>query len=154
MSRQSLVTFRLGGERYALRASSVDEIVPAASIGPLPHAPGVVAGVLVVRGELMPVFEVRPSLGLPVRPVGANDHFVVARTRGRRVVVVTEGAEDVVGVEEAALTAARVLSERGPLGAFVARLEDGTSALLDLDAFLSAAERLELDAALEKAASS
>jgi purine-binding chemotaxis protein CheW len=154
MRSEPLLTFSLARQRFALRASSVDTVVPAAAIGALPHAPGVVVGTLVVRGELLAVFDIRAALGLPIRPVRLADHFVVARMRSeaRRVVLVTEGVEDLRKVPASALVPSRDLVERGTLTAFIAKLEDGTCAIVDLDGFLSAAERDELDLALGRLA--
>lgn len=150
---ETLVTFRLSGQRFALKAAVVEEVVPSVLVGALPHAPGVVAGAVVVRGRLLPVFDVREALGLRKRPTELSDHFFVVVTARRRVVLVTEGASDVVRVSQDKLVTARSLTEKAPLGAHLAQLEDGTCAILEIDAFLSAAEHGELDLALEAASS-
>lgn len=147
-SRVALLRFRLGGEHFAIRAESAIEIVPSALVGSLPFVAGVVAGTLVVRGQLLPVFDVRGVLGLPARPLALDDHFVVAVAGGRTLVLVTEGVDDLVTMDEASLVPAHVLSERGAAGAHVAQLTDGTWAVLDLRAFLTAAESQDLDGAL------
>jgi purine-binding chemotaxis protein CheW len=152
-TRVGLLRFRLGGERFAIRAESVVEVVPSAAVAPLPFAAGVVAGALVVRGDLLPVFDVRGVLRLPERPVAVDDHFVVALAGGRTLALVTEGVEDLVTVGDETLVPAHLLSARGPAGANVAQLEDGTWAVLDLGAFLTAAEQQELDAVLGEATS-
>ena len=154
METVTLVTFRLGSERYALRSVDVEQVLPAARIGPLPHAPGVVAGTLVVAGEILPVFDVRAAIGVPKRPISVDDHFIVARTHARRVVLLTERADEVVRVSAADIVAARAFSERGTFGASVVRMESGLCAILDLDGFLTAAERDELDRLLGDAAAS
>ena len=50
------------------------------------------------------------------------------------------------------LVPARMLSERGSAGAKVAQLADGTWAVLDLGAFLDAAELHDLDVAIASTA--
>lgn len=148
----ALLRFRLGGERFAIRADSVVEVLPSAAVGSLPFPPGVVAGSLVVRGALLAVLDVRAALRLPERPLVLNDHFVVARTAGRTLVLVTEGVDDFFTASADSLVPARMLSERGPAGAKVAQLADGTWAVLDLGAFLDAAELQDLDVAIASTA--
>ena len=94
------------------------------------------------------------ALALTERPIAASDHYLVVTTGGRTYALVTEGVDDFASVEEAQLVPARMLSERGPAGAKVAQLSDGTWAVLDLEAFLSAAQQAELDAAVEAASTS
>ena len=150
-SRSALLRFRLGGERFALRAETLIEVIPAVLPGALPFPAGVVAGSIVVRGELMALLDVRASLALPERAVTPADHYLVVASAGRTVAIVTEGVDDFASVDEAQLVPARMLSDRGPAGAKIAQLEDGTWAVLDLDAFLSAAQQAELDALLAAA---
>lgn len=151
--RSALLRFRLGGERFALRAEAVIEVIPAVLPGALPFPAGVVAGSVVVRGQLMALLDVRESLALPARVIGASDHYLIVTTGARTYALVTEGVDDFASFEAAQLVPARMLSERGPAGANVAQLADGTWAVLDLEAFLSAAQQAELDAALSAAGS-
>ncbi|MDB4944684.1 MAG: putative chemotaxis protein CheW [Labilithrix sp.] len=149
--RSALLRFRLGGERFAIRATGVVEVIPAVAPGPLPFVAGVVAGAVVVRGALMALLDVRAALALPGPPLSSDDHFVIVALGGRTVALVTEGVEDFTAVDDHALVPARMLSERGPAGAHVAQLADGTWAVLDLDAFLTAAELVDLDRELASA---
>ena len=153
-SRSALLRFRLGGERFALRAEAVIEVIPAVLPGALPFVAGVVAGTAVVRGQLLALLDIRGALALPERAITAGDHYLVVTAGGRTYALVTEGVDDFANVEEAQLVPARMLSERGPAGAMVAQLADGTWAVLDLEAFLSAAEQVELAAALEASGAS
>lgn len=152
LSRVSLLRFRLGGERFALRGEAVIEVIPAVAPGALPFRAGVVAGTVVVRGQLMALLDVRDTLALPSRAITPADHYLVVTTGPRTYALVTEGVDDFAGIEDAQLVPARMLSDRGPAGAKVAQLADGTWAVLDLAGFLTAAEEADLDAALVSSA--
>jgi chemotaxis signal transduction protein len=57
--------FRLAGRRYGIDLGAVVEIVAAPPCAPVPGAPDKVAGVMQLRGEIRPVFELTRILGLP-----------------------------------------------------------------------------------------
>ncbi|MFQ3671857.1 MAG: chemotaxis protein CheW [Verrucomicrobiia bacterium] len=51
--------FNLGGERYALEARSVIEVIPAVPLRPLPQAPPFITGLLAHRGDVVPIVDLR-----------------------------------------------------------------------------------------------
>lgn len=57
--------FELAGEHYAVELERIREIVKVYSITEVPRAPADVLGVTSVRGEVMPVFDLRRRLRLP-----------------------------------------------------------------------------------------
>ncbi|MNZ36309.1 Chemotaxis protein CheW [compost metagenome] len=51
------LVFRIGNERYALKAIEVAEVLPCLPLKPIPHAPAWVAGVFAYRGTVVPVID-------------------------------------------------------------------------------------------------
>ncbi|KTC44380.1 MAG: chemotaxis protein CheW [Pseudomonas sp.] len=51
------LVFRIGGERYALRAVDVVEVLPRLQLKPIAQAPAWVAGVFAYRGVVVPVVD-------------------------------------------------------------------------------------------------
>ncbi|WP_434708219.1 purine-binding chemotaxis protein CheW [Pseudomonas sp. R1-1] len=49
--------FRIGSERYALRATEVAEVLPRVALRPIARAPHWVAGVFAYRGAVVPVID-------------------------------------------------------------------------------------------------
>ena len=139
------LAFALAGQRYALPLESVSRIVRAAAVTPLPLAPDPVAGALDVAGHVIPVYDVRRRFCLPRRPVGVDDHFVLARTAQRDMALIVD---QVLGLIEA-----RTMNEGGALAPHlrhllgVLSLPDGLVLIHDLDRFLLPEE----DAALQRA---
>ncbi len=80
---QELLTFILGGEEYALELSLVREIVKVPAITEVPRTPSEVLGIMNLRGEVMPVYQVRHRLGLAPAALPLS--------RAARVVVVEVG---------------------------------------------------------------
>ena len=78
--RQTLVRFRLEGQRYALRLEAVDRVIRAVAVTPVPETPRFVLGLINLAGQLLPVCSLRGCLGWPDRAIRAEDQFVIART--------------------------------------------------------------------------
>lgn len=85
---ERFVVFRLAGAEYGLPVSAVREVLRRPdNITPLPNAPDFVAGVLTLRGEVLPLIDQRRLLNLPA--VAANS--TSGPERGRVVVVGRDG---------------------------------------------------------------
>lgn len=61
-----LIVFALGSENYAFPSTQVQEVRPLAELTVLPGTPTFVAGLLNVRGRIVPVLDLRPLFGLPM----------------------------------------------------------------------------------------
>jgi purine-binding chemotaxis protein CheW len=147
------VVFYLDTERYALPLAAVDRIVRAARVTPLPSAPGIVLGAIDVEGRVLPVFNIRRRFGLPERTIDPADHFLIARTARRTVVLVIDAPQGVLerpatGMIDAADIAPNIEHIQGVL-----RLDDGLVLIHDLEHFLSPDEARALDEALNQQAS-
>src|SRR5258708_14912689 len=90
------VVFGLDTGRYAISLAAVDRIVRAVHVTPLPLAPGIVLGAINVAGCVLPVLDIRRRFGLPERNINLTDHFLIARTAQRRVVLVIDAAQGVL----------------------------------------------------------
>ncbi|QOQ73330.1 purine-binding chemotaxis protein CheW [Pseudomonas poae] len=51
------LVFHIGGERFALKATEVAEVLPRLPLKPIAHAPVWVAGIFAHRGALVPVID-------------------------------------------------------------------------------------------------
>ena len=101
-----LCTFRVGGEDYALDIMRVQEIIRPMPITPVPRAPAFLEGVIRLRGEVIPVVDVRKRFGLPVAPAGPRTRYLVVRVAGRRLALVVDEVCEVLRVHRGDLRAA------------------------------------------------
>lgn len=62
---REVLTFRLGSEEYAVEVGVVREILKAPPLTEVPRAPAHVLGVILLRGQVLPVYDPRCRLGLP-----------------------------------------------------------------------------------------
>jgi chemotaxis signal transduction protein len=78
----------LGGRPFAVDVTDAREVVVLDTTTPVPGAPTLVIGVMNLRGNVLPVVEARPLLGLPVR--AATDRALVLADGERRAAVLIE----------------------------------------------------------------
>ena len=79
----------MGGRPFAVDIADAREVVVLDATTPVPGAPASVIGVMNLRGNVLPVVEVRPLLGLPVRT--SSDRALVLADGTRYAAVVIEG---------------------------------------------------------------
>jgi chemotaxis signal transduction protein len=61
-ARKSWVLLHVGNRRFALPAESVMELAPPVRLHNFPHTSRLIAGVIVRRGRIVPVYDVAPLL--------------------------------------------------------------------------------------------
>ncbi|MGB7750037.1 MAG: chemotaxis protein CheW [Candidatus Acidiferrales bacterium] len=61
-ARKSWVLLHVGNRRFALPAESVMELAPPVRLHNFPHTSRLIAGVIVRRGRIVPVYDVSPIL--------------------------------------------------------------------------------------------
>jgi len=147
-SALDLLVFDLGGHTYGLPSRDVVELLRAVAITPLPNGPGIVAGVINLRGRIIPVFDLRVRFGMMSPPVEPSDHFIVARARRRVVALRADRAMKVCTVAPEDLTEAERIVSGTQYIAGLAKIEGDVVVIHDLDAFLSEAESATLDRAM------
>lgn len=149
--KHPFLMFYLGPERYALEVDAVQSVVRAVEITPLPRAPDSVTGIINVRGQVVPVFNLRRRFRLPEREMQLDDHIILARTRRRGVALVVDAVGGVVeGAADDTVPAHAVLPGTEYVAGVVKR-PDGLILIHDLNTFLSLDEEQALEAALTPA---
>ena len=135
-----VVLFRVDGRRCAIAAPAVVEILAAVATSPLPGGPAYIAGVIDLRGSIVPVLDVRVRFGLPARPMELTDHFIVTRARERVVALWIDEVEAFATCDGAAWSAVGglVAGERSLAG--VTSTADGIATIHDVDAFIAQCE--------------
>lgn len=98
---ESLVTFDVAGQEFALPLADVQEIIAApASVTGVARSEAVVLGLTSVRDALLPLLSLRALLGFPARQAGADQEKVlVVRVGGARVGLVADRARAVVAAD-------------------------------------------------------
>jgi len=72
-----IVEFLLASETYGVEALYVREVYPLNSLTPLPCTPSFVLGIINIRGQLLPVIDLKQFFDLPARGLTELDKVIV-----------------------------------------------------------------------------
>jgi purine-binding chemotaxis protein CheW len=91
------VGFRVGQQSYALPISTVREIVRPPVIAVVPQAPPHIAGVMNLRGRILPVVDLRKRFGQAVESCKKN-RVLVIELEGKLIGLLVDAASEVLKV--------------------------------------------------------
>jgi len=91
----------------------IREVVHPMPIRPVPRAPEFVEGVANLRGEVIPVVDVRRRFGLPAEPHTRKTKYLVAHVGGRVLALVVDAVLEVVRIPRSAIRPAPSAAEGG-----------------------------------------
>lgn len=147
LEAQKYVLFGLAGETYGLSLLQLQEVLSVYEYTVTPNLPDYFHGVIAVRGEVIPVLNLRKRFGFPD----------AARERGNRIIVVdldpnpigiqVDEIFRVVRISEDQIETAPELTcgQRIPYVAGVSERDDGKLVIhLDMQKVLSSLEEIEL----------
>jgi purine-binding chemotaxis protein CheW len=142
-----LVVFRLGEEAFGLRLEEVREINMVGQITPVPRAPGFVEGVLNLRGEVMPVLDLRTRFGLERKPKTSVSRILISPIGDVFTGLVVDSVSEVRTVDQRRLEDPPRVTSAGANAYItkVARTEKGMIFLLDLQRLLTDLEGRQLE---------
>ncbi len=143
-----VVSFKLGSEEYGVDIAQVQEINRMVAVTHVPRAPQFMEGVINLRGQLIPIIDLRARFGMPRTEHTKNTRIVVTEIGSKRVGMVVDSVSEVLRlpvdqIEDAPEMLTGVDTEyiRG-----VGKIEDRLIILLDLGRIISGAEKRELEA--------
>jgi len=153
-----LVVFNLANEDYGVDIATVDGIVKMQPITAVPRAPSFVEGVTNLRGEVLPVIDLRKRFGLPLGESTKETRIVNVEMEGVKVGMVVDAVSEVLRVPEEAIEppspiittgggdAAALAGGRNTFITGIAKVGDRLIILLDLAKVLNTEEQADLQA--------
>jgi len=91
-----VVSFRLENEIYSLDILCVQEIIKVLPVTQVPLTPPWMAGVINLRGQILPLIHLASRLGLKKTPYQRNTRFVIVRGREQNVGLVVDEVQEVL----------------------------------------------------------
>lgn len=135
---RKVFSFRLGNERYGVEIGKVSEILRMDSIMPVPNVQDFVAGIVNVRGDIVPVIDLTIKFGLN-RKLGRSPAIVLLETEQYKVGLLVEEMPKLRRLPEKAFQP--VPSGIDGIEPYVCRevcrLDDAMLAVLDIDKILT-----------------
>jgi len=145
--QEHLVIFTLGNECYGVDIGDVWEINTMQDITRVPRAPHFIEGVINLRGEIVPVMDLRKRLGLPARPADQKSRIMVTKTSHNRLGLIVDSVREVLKLP------ASLIKPTAELGTLidesfvwgVAHKDEQLIVLIDLQGLFDADEHEALD---------
>ena len=98
-----LLSFALGEEEYAVDIQDVQEIIKLREMTDVPRVPEFVLGIISLRGNIIPVFDLKRRLHLGSVEPATSTRIVVCHAGGKSVGLVVDKINQVVRLPEQAI---------------------------------------------------
>jgi purine-binding chemotaxis protein CheW len=95
---KQLISFTVGAEEYGLELLRVKEVIRMRQITWLPKAPSCVRGIINLRGEVIPIVDLRERFGMQGQEQTTMTRVIVVEVEGEPVGMVVDSASQVVRV--------------------------------------------------------
>jgi purine-binding chemotaxis protein CheW len=128
-----VLVFTVGDRHCALAVEDVIEVVRMVAVTPLPEAPAWVAGVINMRGRIVPVIDLRTRLGMPSREPDLSTPIILVGRDEAAAGLIADQAGDVLALPNAAVEPPRSDRAQAPAVSGVAREGDRLILLLDVE---------------------
>lgn len=134
LREEQVVVFKLGSEFYGIDIFKVKEIIRFTEITSVPSVPNSVEGIINLRGNVIPVLDLKKAFQLEDIRVTEDSKIIIVELSGHIVGLIVDGVEEVIRLNSdsieipPALTGAMAKYVKG-----VGKLEDRLLILLNLD---------------------
>ncbi|PID58631.1 hypothetical protein CSB45_03550 [candidate division KSB3 bacterium] len=137
-----LCIFELSGRLLALSIFNVQEILEDASMTPVPTTPNFLHGVINLRGDIVPIVDIREILGFQLRERTLDNRIMILNAGKTRFGILVDAISEVGRIEK------RVIEQDASMldiadGKFISNIvqyNDGLLVLLDVDALCAAVQ--------------
>ncbi len=128
--------FSIGEDLYAIPVEMLTEIIVLQKIFPVPTTPHHVLGVINLRGNIVPIVDIRPALELPLQ--GTPGQIAIIKRGSLYVGIIVDNVYEVVAVPESRIldlpsdTGTQAGKDRSRFLKGTVQRESGDAVLLDI----------------------
>lgn len=96
MELKELLAFEIDGFQFGVHLESVQRVVQAVEIQPVPDLPAILLGLINVHGSVTPVLNTRKRLGLPEKALELTDFFVITNDGKQQIALIVDSIQGVI----------------------------------------------------------
>ena len=140
-----IISFKVGDEEYGLEILKVKEVIKVTEITKLPKAPSFVKGVVNLRGDVIPIIDLREKFGLEKAEESDANRVIVVEIEGKSVGMAVDSVSHVIRINESQIDNPPLVG--GMTGDYirgVVKLGDRLIVLINVDKILTSEEKIEL----------
>lgn len=147
---KQIVTFTLENEEYGIYIEKVQEINRYAGVTRVPKTPAFVEGIINLRGEVIPLIDLRKRFDLPVREKDEFTRVIIVNLENVRVGLVVDFVDEVLRIGSDSIDTVPELFSSGIENRFLGGVvnidkEQRMILLLNADELFSKTERKKLE---------
>lgn len=135
--RIQLCIFELSDRLFGLNISDVQEIddLEDAEFTPVPRTPHFLRGVINLRGNIVPIVDIREVLNLPLKPPSRESRIMILNIKKIRIGILVDAISEVTRIEklEVQPESEQIGISDGQFIANIIQYKDGFLVLLDLE---------------------
>jgi purine-binding chemotaxis protein CheW len=142
-----LVVFVLASEEFACNIADVREVLKMIRITPLPRSLNFVEGVINLRGEVIPVIDLRKRFNLPSVDRTDESRIIIVEVEERMVGLTVDSVSEVIRLSNKQIQEAptQVAGEQTNLIMGVGKIDERMLIILNLARILTSEEQIALD---------
>jgi len=141
-----LVVFNMENEEFACNINDVREVLKMIRITPLPRSLDFVEGVINLRGEVIPVIDLRKRFALSEAERNENNRIIIVEVEDRMVGLTVDSVTEVIrlGNKDIQEAPQQVTDKQAKLIKGVGKINERLLIILDLNHILTSTEQIAL----------
>ncbi len=142
-----LVVFMLDDEEFACNISDVREVLKMVKVTPLPQSLKFIEGVINLRGEVIPIIDLRKRFNLPEVDYSERSRIIIVEVGANQVGLIVDEVSEVLRLSASQVQASPsgISGGDSELIVGVGKLEQRLLIILNLEYILSSEEQLALE---------
>lgn len=151
MANKQQIVFKLGKEEYGVDIMKVHVIERYQTVTEVPNAPRYIEGVVDLRGEVLPIYNLRAKFNLPAKEPDESTKIIVAYSNGMKIGIVVDAVKEILNIDESQIEEMPKLLtgiDRRYIKS-VSKAGGRMVILIDLDLLVSDEERISMGEAVE-----
>ena len=90
-----VVTFEIERELYGVNTLQLDEIIPIMEIKPIPRGPKFLEGIINLRGEIVPIIDLKKQFGYPRPHFYFENRILVTQVQAKKIGFIVDAVKEV-----------------------------------------------------------
>ncbi len=142
-----LVAFKMGEEEFACNIKDVSEVIKMLKVTPLPRSLDFIEGVINLRGEVIPVIDLRKRFGMYTAERTKESRIIIVEVDDRLIGLIVDAVSEVARISNDQIQEApnHVAGGRTDLITGVGKLDQRMIIILDVEKILSTDEQIALE---------
>ncbi|MGI6038106.1 MAG: chemotaxis protein CheW [Limnochordia bacterium] len=151
-TEKQLVIFTLASEEFGVEINQVREIIKPRDMTRLPHTPPYIKGVINLRGEIIPVIDLRKRFSVDSGEMNRDTRIIIVEMDENRAGLLVDAVTEVLRLASTDIEATprSIAGLQADFIQGVGKMEDRLLILLDVKKILSSEEEIQLQAQVEQ----